>query len=391
MAQQAARVAVSGTSVFYGLIERAKRHSNVVNMGRGDLDLDTPIHIRNAVAEALSADEVPGAFPTEGMPALRAAIARRGAALNGLEIDPDTDVLVTNGGQEAVFLIVQAAVGPGDEVVTPDPNYNTYADAIAFAGATRTLVPAHVAEDFRVDPDRVRAAVTPRTRALLMVSPNNPTGNVIEPKVVRALVELAVERDLMILADDTYDRFLYDGAEHLSPASVPGARERTLTINTASKTYAMTGWRLGWITGPAAWIRQAIRLKEGTSGATSVVAQRAALAALTGPQAIVADMHETYKRRRRITLDALDRMGLRYGRPTGGQFVYVDLSPAGVSSIDLANRLLDEHQILMYPGAGFGTAWGSYVRITFLQPEDVLAVCLSKIESVLRDMTSRGA
>ncbi|MBM3450203.1 MAG: pyridoxal phosphate-dependent aminotransferase [Armatimonadetes bacterium] len=391
MAQQAGRVAVSGTSVFYGLIERAKKYSDVVNMGRGDLDLDTPLHIRKAVADALLADEPPAAWPTTGDPALRQAIARRARALNGLDVDPETEVLVTNGGQEAVFLIVQAAVGPGDEVLAPDPNYNTYADAITFAGATRVLVPTKVGEDFRIDPERVRAAITPRSRALLMVSPNNPTANVIAPDVVRALVAIAEEHDLMILADDTYDRFLYDGAEHLSPGSLPGAEARTLTINTASKTYAMTGWRLGWITGPADWIRQATRLKEGTSGATSVVAQRAALAALSGPQEIVAEMHETYKRRRRITTDALDRTGLRYGKPLGGQFVYVDLSPAGVSSVDLANRLLDEHHILMYPGAGFGTAWGSYVRITFLQPEEVLADCLRKIEGVLHDMTARGA
>ncbi|MFN2169090.1 MAG: pyridoxal phosphate-dependent aminotransferase, partial [Anaerolineae bacterium] len=159
--------------------------------------------------------------------------------------------VVTNGGQEALFLMVLASVGPGEEMLTPDPNYNTYNDALRFAGARHIPVTTTPESSFRVDPAAMAAAVTPNTRAMLLVSPNNPAASVIAPDDVRALVKLAEEKDLIILSDEIYDRFVYDDFQHLSPAAVPGGRERTLTLNALSKAFSMTGWRLGWVVGPA--------------------------------------------------------------------------------------------------------------------------------------------
>jgi aminotransferase len=382
----AAQPVPRGTALLYALISELKRYPDGISLGRGDPDFATPAHIIDAVRHVLARPEPMDGGPPEGLGELRRAIAERLRAVNRIAVDPEDEIVVTQGGQEALFLIVQTVVGPGDEIIVPEPNYNTYADAIAFAGGRRVSVMTAVEDNFDVDPDRVRAAISPATRALLLVSPNNPSAAVLSPERVGQLVQLAEEHDLIILADDIYDRFLYDGAVHTSPASLPSARHRTLTINSLSKAYAMTGWRLGWIAGPAPLIAVARRLKEAVSGPTSVIAQRAGLAALTGPQHPLDAMREAYARRRRIVLDTLDRLGLRYGQPQGGQFVFVDIRPTGRSSLELARHILDEAHVLAYPGMAFGEAWDGFLRITFLQPEPVLADGMRRLETVLRGM-----
>ena len=308
--------------------------------------------------------------------------------MNNIDVDPETEIVVTNGGQEALFLMVVTVIGPGDEMVAPEPNYNTYYDALHFAGGIKVGVPSHAAENFRVDPERIQAAITERTRAMLLVSPNNPNASVIPPDDVRRLVKIAQEHDMIILADDIYDLFVFDDYEHLSPAAVTGGKERTLTLNALSKAYAMTGWRVGWIVGPADLMAQVRQLKAATTGATSIIAQHAALAALTGPQDAVNEMRETYVRRRRIVLDALDSMGLSYGASQGGQFVFADIGPTGMGSAELAHKILSEQHVVVYPGLAFARdeAWDNYLRITFLQPEDKLREGLARVKVVMDDI-----
>lgn len=382
----AAQLAPRGTALLYSLISEVKRYPDGISLGRGDPDFATPAHIIYAVRQMLARPQTMDVGPPEGLAELRQAIAERLWAVNRVAVDPNREVVVTQGGQEALFLAVQTVVGPGDEIIVPEPNYNTYADAIAFAGGRRVSVMTAVEDNFDVDPDRVRAAISPNTRALLLVSPNNPSATVLSPERVGQLVQLAEEHDLIILADDIYDRFLYEGAVHTSPASLPAAHNRTLTINSLSKAYAMTGWRVGWIAGPAPLVAAARRLKEAVSGATSVIAQWAGLAALTGPQRPLDEMREACTRRRRIVLDTLDRLGLRCGQPQGGQFVFVDIRPTGRSSLDLARYILDEVHVLAYPGMAFGDAWDGFLRITFLQPEPVLADSMRRMETVLHGM-----
>jgi aminotransferase len=370
----------SGISVLYSLIAKVKQYPDGISLGRGDPDFDTPAHIGDAVRRALGRDPRPR---DQVSAELREAIAARLRAINEIEVDPRTEIVLTQGGQEALFLMVFAALGPGDEIIVPEPSYNTYADAIDFAGAVRVSVPTAVEENFAVDPDRVRAAITPRTRALLLVSPNNPTAAVLPPAQVQRLAELADEHDLLILADDIYDRFLYDGAVHTSPASLPGMKARTLTLNALSKTYSMTGWRLGWIAGPTALMQQVARVKEAVSGNISALSLHAGLAALTGPQDPLYEMQAAYARRRQLMMHALDRAGLRYGRPQGGQFMVVDIRSTGLSSLDLAHRLIEEVHVVVYPGLSFGESWDGYVRMTFLQPEPVLAEAIDRVAKAL--------
>ncbi|MBM4456376.1 MAG: aminotransferase class I/II-fold pyridoxal phosphate-dependent enzyme [Chloroflexi bacterium] len=378
---QPAAPAIS-TATLYGLMAKARAYDDRIELGRGDPDFDTPPHIVAAFAEAIKRVwSEPN--PPEGILPLRVAIAERLRRVNRIEADPETEIVVTNGGQHALFVMVQAALAPGDEILVPDPNYNTYRDAIAFAHGVRVSVPTHIEEDFRVDPARVAAAITPRTRGLLMVSPNNPAASVISRGDVQELTELARAHHLTILADDIYDRFLYDGLEHVSPASLPGVKDYTLTLNAVSKQYAMCGWRLGWIAGPAHLMERVRQIKASISGSTSLVAQHGALAALNGPDDCIVEMQQAYARRREVVMQGLDRLGLRYGRPQGGQFIFADISSTGMTSLEFAAWVLEEAHVLLYPGGAFGAAFDHFIRITFLQPEERLAEALERIARLM--------
>lgn len=368
-----------GTDLLYGLIAEARGYPDAIIMGRGDPDFDTPPHIVAAAHEAMLKHANDYA-PPEGILPLRQAIAERVKRVNNIDVVPETEVVVTNGGQEALFLMVVTVIGEGEKLIVPEPNYNTYNDSLRFARGIKVGVPTYPQDNFRIDPEGVRQAITERTRAMLLVSPNNPNAGVIAPDDVRELLKIAQENDLIILADDIYDLFIYEDYVHLGPASLPGGKERTLTLNALSKAFAMTGWRTGWIVGPADLMAQVKQFKAAITGATSVIAQYAALAALTGPQDVVNEMREAYARRRRIVLDALDSMGFGYGVPQGGQFVFVDISSTGMGCVELAQKFLTEQHVLAYPGSAFAPGQDNYLRITFLQPEEKLREALERMK-----------
>ena len=368
-----------GTSLLYQLIGEARSYDDVIVMGRGDPDFDTPPHIVAAAKDAMIHHHN-DYTPPQGLPALRQAIANRVKRVNNFDVDPETEVVVTNGGQEALFLMVLAVTTPGDEMIVPEPNYNTYADSLAFAGGVKAEVQTYAETDFRAHPQDVRKAITDKTRSLLLVSPNNPAASVIAPDDMQEMLDIAIKHDLMILADDIYDLFVYDDFMHVSPASLPGGKERTLTLNALSKSYSMTGWRLGWIVGPADLMARVAELKAAVSGGASVISQHAGIAALTGPQDAVEMMAEAYRKRRRMVLDALDDMGMKYGMPQGGQFVFADIGFTGLDSAEVAQRILTEQHVLAYPGSAFSKDRKDYLRMTFLQPEDQLMEGLERMK-----------
>ncbi len=378
-----------GTDVLYSLIAEARAFDDAIILGRGDPDFDTPAHIIDAARHAMEAHSGE-ASPPQGILSLRTAIASRVARVNGIVYDPETEVVFTNGGQEALMLMVAAVLGPGDEIIIPEPNYNTYKDAVSFVGGRVVTVTTSPTEAFRTDPEKVRAALTPRTKAILLVSPNNPAASVISRADQEAFASLAQEHGLVLIADDIYDLLTYDGIEHVSTASVPGARERTLTLNALSKTYAMTGWRTGWVVGPAKLMVTVKALKAAVSGPASIVAQYAALAALTGPQDEMERMRDAYTERRRVVLDAVEEMGLPYSEPQGGQFVFVDVSVTGMDSVGLAQRVLREEHVLAYPGGAFSPDMNDFVRVTFLQSEAKLRDGMAKFKRVVEAISSEA-
>ena len=380
----------SGTNLLYQLIGEARGYDDVIVMGRGDPDFDTPAHIVAAAKHAMIHHHADYA-PPQGLLELRQAIAERVKRVNNIDVDPETEVVVTNGGQEALFLMVLSVIAPGHEMIVPEPNYNTYADSLAFAGGSKVEVQTYPENDFRADPADVRRAISDKSRALLLVSPNNPAASVIAPGDMRELLQIAIEHDLMILADDIYDLFVYDDFQHISPASLPGGKERTLTLNALSKAYSMTGWRLGWVVGPADLMARVTELKATISGGASVISQYAGIAALTGPQDDVEMMADAYRKRRRLVLDALDEMGMKYGLPQGGQFVFADIGFTGLDSGEVAQRILSEQHVLAYPGSAFSKDRKDYLRMTFLQPEAQLKEGLERMKIAMQNIMAEQA
>jgi aminotransferase len=371
------------TSQIYALMKKAKSYENRIELGRGDPDFDTPEPVLVKTEEMLSGSK-PNRIPVEGILDLRKAIAERVERINGIKADPHTEVLVTNGGQEALFLMVQSVIDKNDEIILPEPNYNTYKDAINFAGGIRVGVPTKREESFRVDPRLVEAAVTAKTRAIVLASPNNPSGAVISPEDHRELVAIAERNNLKILSDEIYDFFVYDNLKHVSPATLPGGRERTITLNAVSKKYAMCGWRTGWLVGDAGLIQPIKRLKAGINGGTSLVSQLGALSALNTDESVPLEMKKALVRRRAIVMEGLDRINIPYGIPQGGQFIFADISGLKMGSLAFCEWILENCQVLLYPGATYGAAFDNSLRITFLQNESKLEDAMNRIEQLFK-------
>jgi aminotransferase len=381
-ASQSGRLENEGTKQRYDLLERAETMSGVIALGRGDPDLPTPEHIveaaKRAIDEGVDEDSDPG-----GLLELREAIREKLGRENGVVVEPD-GVVVTTGGQEGLFLLVQTILDPGDEIIVPDPRYTSYDVAIQMAGGVMVSVPTVEADGFDLHPRDVEKAITPRTKAILLVSPGNPTAGTITPTNLVGIAELARQHDLLVISDEIYEKLLYDGAEHLSIGSLPGMAERTITLNGFSKAYCMTGWRIGYLAGPPRIMRRVRELKALCSAAAPIVSQRAGIAALTGPQDAVEEYRLIYEGRRRIMLDALDRMGFTYGEPRGAFYIWVNASSVGMDSIDLSYKLLEEANVLAFPGTGFGEQWVDYMRIAYLAPEDELTEALTRMERCFR-------
>ncbi len=373
---------------IFDLMELARSRPAAITLGLGDPDLPTPAHIVAAAAEAIESGRT-GPTPATGLLELREAIARKLSRDNGVEVDPETEVLVTTGGQEALFLLVQALIEPGDEIIVPDPRYTSYDRAISLAGGKMVLVPTHAENNFALDPDEVEKRITPRTKVLLVISPNNPTAGVNPPEVMQRLAEIATKHDLIVVADEIYEKFVYDDAVHVSIASLPGMRSRTITLNGMSKTYAMTGWRIGYLAAPSSFIRAASGLKEMVNIQAPSVSQWASVAALNGPQECVEEMRRTYDERRKMMMGELDRMGISYGHPYGGLYIWANVSSTGLSASEFSYKLLDEENVLVLPGAGFGQGWDDWIRMTILQPEETLREVAARMSKVVEQRVSR--
>jgi aminotransferase len=378
----AARDRGTGTVNIFDLMELAHTKKNLISMGLGDPDLDTPAHVIEAAKAAIDAGRT-GPAPTRGLLELRQAISRKVKRDSGLEYDPETEVLVTTGGQEALFLLVQALINPGDEVIVPDPRYTSYDHAIELAGGKMILVPTDEQNSFDLNPDEVEKRLTPNTKVMLLITPNNPTAGIISPPNVRRLAELAVEHDLIVVFDEIYEKFVYDDAEHLSIATLPGMRDRTITLNGVSKSYAMTGWRIGYLTAPPEFIETVTALKDMVNVQAPTVSQWAATAALDGPQDCVEEMRAIYAERRELLMAALDDMGFSYGTPRGGLYIWANTASTGIESTELSYLFLKEGDVLIFPGTGFGDHWGNYMRMTLLQPKEVLAQAIDRMKSTL--------
>jgi aminotransferase len=340
--------------------------TDVIALGRGDPDFHTPAHIVAAAKAAMDANHHHYTGPT-GLPALREAIAADLQAAHGLDYGAD-EIVVTAGAQEGIMLAMLGLCAPGDEVLITSPRFTTYDTAVRLCGGVPVPVPTHERDDFALDVGEIERRITPRTRMFVLVSPNNPTGAVTPPATIRAIADLAVRRDLLVIADEIYGRMVYAPNEHLSIATLPGLRERTITLNGFSKTYAMTGWRVGYLAAPRDFVDKVTEPRHTLSINTCTISQHAALAALTGPQEPVRAMLAEYAERRAWLMPALTSLGFTYGHPGGAFYIYTNISSSGLAAPVFCERLLRETGVMVFPGTMFGDASMDYIRISYLQP-----------------------
>jgi aspartate/methionine/tyrosine aminotransferase len=390
----AARMSSIGTETAFEAAARARALEatgrSVIHLEIGEPDFDTPANVREAAKRALDA----GAThypPFAGIPDLRKAIADDATARKGFAVDP-SQVFVTVGGKGVMVYAIIAVADQGDEVIVPDPGYPIYESISSFINATPVPIPIRMEHEFRLDVDELASLITPRTRMVVINSPANPTGGVLTRTDLERIAELAIEHDLVVLSDEIYGRILYDGAEHVSIASLPGMAERTIVLDGFSKTYAMTGWRLGYAIVPP-WLVQAYGqlIINTISGATNF-AQVGAVEALRGPQDEVEAMVTEFRARRDLVVDGLNAIpGIRCLRPHGAFYVFPEISGTGLSGKELADRLLQETGVCVLAGTAFGQVGTNHIRISYANSRENLTEALARIRTFVTPLVGAWA
>ncbi len=392
MPRIAARMGTIGTESAFEVSARARaleaEGRSIVHLQIGEPDFDTPANVREAAKRALDEGATHYA-PFSGIPALRQAIASDVSTRKHVLADP-SQVFVTVGGKGVMLYAILGLVDPGDEVLVPDPGYPIYESLTSFVGATPVPVPIRMENDFRLDVDELESLVTPRTRVLFINSPANPTGGVLTRADNERIAELAIEHDLWVVSDEIYARILYDGAEHVSIASLPGMAERTIILDGFSKTYAMTGWRLGYAVVPPALIRTYGQLVINTISCAPTFAQVGAVEALTGPQDDVEAMVVSFDERRKHVVAGLNAIpGIRCATPTGAFYVFPEVSGTGLSGAEFAERLLHEAGVCVLAGTAFGGVGKDHIRISYAASIEQIDLALERMRSFV-DGAGRG-
>jgi aspartate aminotransferase len=392
LSRRAAQIEVSPTvAVAQKAAALRAAGETILDFSVGEPDQPTPAHIRVAAQVALEAGKT-RYTPAAGLTELRAAVAQRYREDDGVSFAPE-EVAVTTGGKHALYVACQALLQEEDEVVIPTPFWPTFAEAVRLAGARPLLVATNEADGFRLKARHVEAALTPRTRAVIVNSPCNPTGAVVAPSELAAIADLAARRDLLLLYDDTYARLLYDPGEERRLGRIrEKLGERFIILGTASKTYCMTGWRIGWVMGPQALVDAIAALVSHSTQCPATFAQYAAVKALTGPQDVVREMTAEYRRRRDFVYPAIHEIThVSCAAPGGGFYVFPNVSAylgrEIPTTLALASRLLDETRVAVVPGEGFGAP--GYLRLSFARPMDELREGIARIAGFLRGLDPR--
>lgn len=362
----------------------------VISYAAGEPDFATPEHIVEAARRAIEDPKNYRYTPAAGLPELKEAIAAKTARDSGLQV-PASSVIVTNGGKQAVYQAFQVLLDPGDEVLVPAPYWTTYPEAIALADGKQVDVFAGADQEYKVTVEQLEAARTDRTKVLLFVSPSNPTGAVYTPEETKAIGEWAQKHGLWVIADEIYQNLTYDGVRAVSIVeAVPALADRTILVNGVAKTYAMTGWRVGWMVGPADIIKGASNLQSHLTSNVNNIAQRAAIEALIGDQAPIAEMREAFDRRRQTIVRELNSVnGFHSPVPKGAFYAYVDVRDAlgrgieGVTpttSLELADLILDKAEVAAVPGEAFGPS--GYLRFSYALGDDALLEGIQRLQKL---------
>ena len=370
----------SGIRKFFDI---AAEMEDVISLSVGEPDFATPWHIREQAVRTLEKGRT-WYSPNAGLLALRQAISRYVAKHNGANYDPKGEVLVTVGGSEAIDLCMRALLCPGDEVLIPEPSFVCYDPLTRLAGGVPIPVITEAKDNFRLRADALRAAITPRTKLLVLPYPNNPTGAVMPREELEEIADILRGTDILVLSDEIYSELTY-GREHVSIVSLPDMQERTMLVSGFSKAFAMTGWRLGYVCGPAPIMKAMTKLHQYAIMCAPTTAQYAAIEAMEHGEEAVQDMCTEYDLRRRLIVDGLNKMGLTCFEPEGAFYVFPSVQATGLSSDEFCRRLLEEKHVAVVPGNAFGECGEGFVRISYCYSLRHITEALSRIRAFLEE------
>jgi aminotransferase len=367
-------VPASGIRKFFDLLSTI---DDVISLGIGEPDYVTPTPIRIAAVNSIERGET-HYTSNYGLLELREKLSAHLEALYGVRYDPRSEIVITSGSSEALDIALRALLDPGDEILCADPSYVAYLPTTVMAGGCFRPIPTYAANDFRLLPGDIEAAISERTKALLLGYPANPTGAVMGREDLLAVGEVAARHDLAVISDELYDRLTY-GGEHTCFAALPGMLGRTVLIGGFSKAYAMTGWRLGWIAAPGALAEALMKVHQYVMMSAPTAAQYAGIAALDHGESFIAEMKAEYDRRRRLIVDGLRAVGLPTFEPRGAFYAFPDITPTGLDSVTFSERLLAEERVAVVPGSAFGGAGEGFVRCCYASSYEQIERALERI------------
>jgi len=369
----------SGIRKFFDIAATMK---DVISLGIGEPDFTTPEPILKAGMRSLEHGDT-HYTSNFGIIELRLALADHLSRLYGVQYNPETEILITVGGSEALNLAAIALLNPGDELIIPTPCFVSYQAAAIMAGGVAVEVPCRMENNFDLDGDELRAAITPRSKAILLGFPNNPTGAVASRENLLKVAKIAEEHDLVVISDEIYDRLVY-GVRHVCFPSLPGMYNRTLLLGGFSKDYAMTGWRIGYAAGPESLIKGLVRVHQYLVMSAPTMSQYAALEALQSGEPYVKQMHDEYDRRRKLIVSGLNQIGLPTFEPKGAFYAFPKVSATGLDDETFCNRLLQDQHVAMVPGNSFGLGGEGFARCSYATSYDLIEEALDRIEHFVR-------
>ena len=381
ISQRADMVPWSGVRKMFNY---AQKYSNVINLSLGEPDFDTPQHIIKAAIEAMKKGYT-HYTPNAGLIEFREAVAEKLRKENGIDVDPETEVIATVGAMGALSLAMLTIVNPGDEVLIPNPGFASYEAQVILAEGKPVSYSLNEDKGFDINAEEVAGLITNKTRAILVNTPSNPTGSVLSEKSLKKIAEIAIENDLLVISDEAYEAITYDDFRHVSIASLPDMKDRTISIFSFSKTYAMTGWRIGFAAANEEIIRQMTKLQEHLAAHPSSISQMAAIAALRGPKDHIKKMVKEYSERRELIMEKLAEIPeIKCFRPQGAFYVFPNIKAFKMSSEEFAMHILEKARVIIVPGTAFGNNGEGYVRISYAASKEEISRAMTRMKQALK-------
>jgi len=388
MIKLAARVGEVPPSITLAIAAKAKAMKaegiDVCSLSTGEPDFDTPEHIKAAAKQALDAGKTKYG-PVAGEPQLKAAIARKLQSDNNLNYQPE-NIIVTNGGKHSLYNLMMALIDPGDEVIIPAPYWLSYPEMVKLASGKPVIVRTDASTGYKITPEQLSGAITPKTKLFVLNSPSNPTGMVYTPAEIKALAEVIVDRDILVVADEIYEKIIYDGAQHVSIGSLgKEIFDRTLISSGFAKAYSMTGWRVGYLAGPIELIKATSTIQGHSTSNVCTFAQYGAISALESSQESVEKMRQAFAQRRQVIFELLDAVpGISCIKPDGAFYMFVNISKTGMNSLEFCDAFLEQQQVAVIPGIAFGA--DDHIRLSYATDLGTIKKAVERLDKFVRSI-----